>query len=80
MVETEFKKTKNNPALYGGTFGRIKFTIFKNTNKNNVQYFEVSFWKIVGAARIKSIPVGAGELANMQMAIDSARNWLRKTK
>lgn len=76
MVDVGFKKTKGNLPIYGGSFGRIRLTIYKNRNRLNVEYFTINFSKYQGSFWSK-LPVTAGELANLQHALDYAKKWLR---
>ena len=71
------KKTKGNAPIYGGTFGKIYMAIFPNTNARNTKYFIINFSKLVGAGRFASLPTRALELANLQLALDAAKKWLR---
>lgn len=77
-MAADFKKTKGNPPIYGGRFGRIFFSIYANRNKNNTRYFKIGFSMPKGNNLWNSLPVSGSDLANLQQALDAARLWLRK--
>lgn len=76
----EKKTKKTSPSIYGGRFGRIFFSIFKNVNKNNVSYFRISFSTVKGPGMYANLPIAVNDLANLQAALDAARLWLRRGK
>ena len=73
-------KGEANQPVYGGNYGGITMAIFNNKNVKNRLYRIIRFSKryvLNGVWKNQSIAITAGNLANLQQALNDAKKWLR---